>query len=177
MRYAILISIAAGCGSSGSTGGDPKAFIGVYATTTHTQAQSPGSTVACTAAGTPVTNGKPFFKLAVDTFFMDPMILRLSGCDDSAGTACIDTLTSMRSGGPGLEDESANSQTGGGLPCQLHYEHATATLTGTAIQLVIDTKYEYASTVPGAQCTYEKALALGMSPDCLTVERWAGTLR
>ena len=72
-------------------------------------------------------------KLAVDDFFDDPRFIRLSECDDAAGTACTETLITFNPGGPGLITTSANSQIGGGFPCQLYYSKATAALTGAAL--------------------------------------------
>src|SRR5262249_59412813 len=108
-RSMVVLLIA--CGGGGSGGGDVAPFIGVYATTSHTRAEMPGSNVKCADSGQPVGNGAPFFQLAVDTVFMDPDVLSVSNCTDSAATMCTETLVTLRAGGPGLQDESANTQT------------------------------------------------------------------
>lgn len=152
------------------------AFIGVYAVTSHTRAESAGGgmTVSCAATAPAVTNGMAFFKLDVDTFFMDASLLRLSECSDAAGVTCTDTLVSLRAGGPGLVSESANTQTGGGSTCQLYYEHDQATLNGAMVSVEALEKYE-APNISSADCTLDKAQALASSPDCRSVERWVGT--
>ena len=73
-------------------------------------------------------------------------------------------------GGPGLVEESANSQTGGGFPCQLYYSKATAALTGTALHLELLDKYD-GSDRPAAQCTLAAAQALASSSQCRSAER------
>jgi hypothetical protein len=168
----ILVFLVA-CGGAGD-GADLTPFIGVYTTTSHTHAELPGDHVSCTSAGDPVAGATPFFRVAVDTFFMDPEILTVENCTDAAGTACTDTLVTLRAGGAGLEDESANSQTGGGVMCQLYFTHAGATLTGGAIQIEVLDKFD-APDVASSDCTVERARALQSSPDCRRVERWAGT--
>ncbi len=100
MRRAVGIALvcAAACGGSGDDGA---AFIGVYQVTAHVAAVGQGARIACDAPGTPVAT-PPFVKLAVDDFFDDPSFIRLSECDDAAGTACTETLITFNPGGPGL---------------------------------------------------------------------------
>lgn len=161
------------CGGGGNGGGDVTPFIGVYATTSHTRAEMPGSSVKCADAGPPVTSATPFFRLAVDSFFMDPDVLSVSNCTDAAGTMCTDTLVTLRAGGPGLQDENANSETEG-IPCQLHYTHSDATLNGATVQIETVEKYD-APNISSSDCTLQRAQALSSSPDCRSVERWTGT--
>lgn len=59
-------------------------------------------------------------------------MLGLSECDDATGTSCVDRVVTLHVGGPGLEDESANTQTGGGVMCQLYFTQAQATLTASS---------------------------------------------
>ena len=106
MVLRIMPVVLIACGGSGG-GGDVSQFIAVYTTTSHTHAQMQGGKVSCTDAGSPVTGAPPFFRLAVDTFFMDPGILRVSECTDAAATMCTDTLVTLHAGGPGLENENA----------------------------------------------------------------------
>ena len=175
-RWMLLLLVA--CGGSGDSGskGDVTPFIGMYATTSHARAEMPGGSVSCSAAGDPVAGASPFLRLDVDTFFMDPDVLTLSNCADAAGTMCSETLVTLRAGGPGLEDESANSQTGGGTMCQLYYTRATATLTGGMLQVEALEKFD-APNIASSDCTLERAQALTSSPDCRSVERWVGTRR
>lgn len=162
------------CGGGGSGGGDVTPFIGVYATTSHTRAEMPGGSVKCTDAGQPVTSATPFFRLAVDSFFMDPDVLSISNCTDAAATMCTDTLVTLRAGGPGLQDESSNSQTGGGVMCQLYFTHSDATLNGATVQIETLDKFD-APNISSSDCTLQRAQALASSPDCRDVERWTGT--
>jgi hypothetical protein len=168
-----LLVFLVACGGGGS-GGNVTPFIGVYATTSHTRAEVPGGNVSCTDPGQPVTGATPYFRLAVDAFFMDPDVLSVGNCTDAAGAACTDTLVTLRAGGPGLQDESANTQTGGGVMCQLYFTHADATLTGQAIQIEVLDKFD-APNIASGDCTLQRAQALASSPDCRTVERWTGT--
>jgi hypothetical protein len=172
-RCVVVLLVACG-GGVGNSGGDVTAFVGVYATTSHTRAEVPGATVKCSDAGQPVAGATPYFKLAVDSFFMDPDILSVSNCTDAVGTTCTETFVTLRAGGPGLEDESANSQTGGGAACQLYFTRSDAMLTGTAIQIETLDKFD-APNLSSSDCTLQRAEALAGSTDCRTVERWAGT--
>jgi hypothetical protein len=170
-----LVVLLVACGGTGnSDGGDVTPFIGVYATTSHTRAEVLGQNLKCADPGQPVASAMPYFRLAVDSFFMDPDVLSVSNCTDAAGTACTETFVTLRAGGPGLEDEHASSQTGGGAACQLHFSHAEATLTGTAVQIEALEKYD-APNISSSDCTVARAEALTSSPDCRTVERWTGT--
>jgi len=174
-RCVVVVSLLVACGgSSDRAGGDVTPFIGVYATTSHTRAELPGDNVPCADPGEPVVSPAPFFRLAVDTFFMDPDVLGVSDCTDAAGTSCRDAFVTLRAGGPGLEDESANSQTGGGLSCQLYFSHAEATLTGTKLEVESLDKFD-APDISSSDCTVQRAEALSNSSDCQTVERWTGT--
>lgn len=100
-RSAPVLVVLVACGGGGGGGGDVKAFVGVYATTSHTLAAMQGGKVSCTDPGSPVTGAAPYFQLAVDTFFMDPDILRLSECTDAVATTCVETLVTLHAGGPG----------------------------------------------------------------------------
>jgi len=171
----VVLMLGDACGGgSGTETGDVTPFVGVYTTTSHTRAEMPGGSVTCAAAGPPVANAAPFFRLAVDDFFMDPEILRVSNCTDAAATTCTETLVSLRAGGPGLEEESANSQFGGGVMCQLYFSRSTATLTGATISVEAVDKFD-APDISSSACTLERAEALAISPDCRVVERWTGT--
>jgi hypothetical protein len=171
-RSVLVFLIACG-GSSGGGGGDVTPFVGVYATSSHTHAETT-TQLSCTDPGQPVSSATAFFKLAVDAFFMDPDVLRVSNCSDAAGATCNETGVSMRAGGPGLEDVSANSQTGGAMPCQLYYARAEATLTGTTIQIEVLEKYD-APNIAASDCTAQRAEALASATACRRIERWAGT--
>lgn len=162
---------AAACGGSG--GDDGAAFLGVYQVTAHVAAQGQGAPIACDTAGDPVAT-PAFVKLAVDEFFDDPSFIRLSECDDAAGAVCTETLTLFNPGGPGLVTESANSQIGGGFPCQLYYRKATATLAEPALRLELIEKYD-GTDRPAAQCTVEAAEGLAGSADCQRIERYDAT--
>lgn len=172
MRWALGIALAsaAACGGSGDDGA---AFLGVYQVTAHVAAVGQGAPIACDAAGTPVTT-PAFVKLAIDEFFDDPSFIRLSECDDAAGAACTETLTTFNPGGPGLITTSANSQIGGGFPCQLYYSKATATLAEPALHLELIEKYD-GTDRPAAQCTVEAAEGLAGSADCQRIERYDAT--
>lgn len=172
MRRAVGIALvsAAACGGSGDDGA---AFIGVYQVTAHVAAVGQGARIACDAPGTPVAT-PPFVKLAVDDFFDAPRFIRLSECDDAAGTACTETLITFNPGGPGLITTSANSQIGGGFPCQLYYTKATATLAEPALHLELVEKYD-GTDRPAAQCTVEAAEGLAGSPECQRIERYDAT--
>jgi hypothetical protein len=171
-RSVFVVLVA--CGSSAGGGSDVKPFIGMYATTSHTRTEMPGDKVKCTDAGQPVAQPAPFFRLAVDAFFMDPDVLSVSNCTDAAATTCTDTRVTLRAGGPGLEDESANSQTGGGVMCQLYFTHSDAMLTGATVQIETLDKFD-APSISASDCTLQRAQALTSSPDCRAVERWTGT--
>ncbi len=170
----IVFGFALGCGTDAGGSGSVDAYLGVYRTTTHVYAAGQGASIPCTTAGMPVTPATPTFSLGLDTFLMDAHLVVLSNCTDAAGADCNETLIDMRSGGPGLEGENANSQTGGGLGCQLHYSRAQATLDGTTIEIESIEKYD-APSISDAECTLERAEALASSPDCRSVERWTGT--
>jgi hypothetical protein len=165
----VLVLLVA-CGGGSDRGGDVTAFIGTYSTTSHTHAETPGAKVSCTDAGQPVTSAAPFFRLAVDTFFMDPDLLRLSDCTDAAATMCSETLVTLLAGGPGLEEESANSQTSDGVMCQLYFTRADAKLTGTTLQIEVLAKFD-APNISLSDCTLQRAQALASSPDCRTGTR------
>jgi hypothetical protein len=172
MAWRSLLVLLVACGG-GTGSGDVTPFIGVYATTSHTHAEMPGTSVKCADAGQPVTSATSYFRLDVDSFFMDPDVLSVSNCTDAGGKMCTDTLVTLRAGGPGLQDESANSETGG-IPCQLHYTHSEATLNGTTVQIETLEKYD-APNISSSDCTLQRAQALSSSPDCRSVERWTGT--
>ena len=173
-RSVLLLLVACGGGGDGGGSGDVTPFVGVYATTSHSRAQMQGGKVSCTAPGTPIVGAAPFFQLAVDTFLMEPDILRVSECTDAAATTCIETFVTLSAGGPGLQDESASSQTGGGVMCQLYFSHYDAKLTGQTIQIEALEKFD-APNISSSDCTLQRAQALASSPDCRSVERWTGT--
>jgi len=171
-RSLVVFLVACG-GSSGNETGDVTPFIGMYSTTSHTRAGVQGDNIKCADPGQPVTNATPYFRLAVYSFFQDPDVLSVSNCTDAAGTACTETSVTLRAGGPGLEEENANSSTGDGSLCQLYFTHTEATLTGGTIE--IETLDKYASpSVSSSDCTLQRAEALASSPDCREVERWVG---
>jgi hypothetical protein len=172
-RCVVVVSFLVACGGSSERGGDVTPFVGMYATASHTRVEVFGDNVRCTDPAAPVADAAPFFRLAVDTIFMDPDILSVSDCADAAGASCDETFVTLRAGGPGLEDESANSQTGGGL-CQLHFTRAQATLSGATVQIESLEKYD-APPLSSNDCTLQRAEALASSPDCRSVERWTGT--
>lgn len=174
MLWRSVLVVLVACGGNGGGSGDVTPFVGVYATTSHARAEMQGGKVSCTDPGSPVASAAPFFQLAVDTFFMDPDILRLSECTDAAATMCVETLVTLRAGGPGLLDESANSQTGGGVMCQLYFTHSEAALNGATITISVLDKFD-APNISSSDCTLQRAEALASSPDCLRVERWTGT--
>jgi hypothetical protein len=172
----VLLVACGGCGSSNQSGGDVTPFIGVYATASHTSAEMPGSSVKCADAGQPVAGAMPFFRLAVDSFFMDPDVLSVSNCADAAATTCSETRVTLRAGGPGLQEQSSNTQTGGGVMCQLYFNRNQATLTGTSVEIEALEKFD-APNLSSGDCTLQRADALASSPDCRRVERWSGTRR
>jgi hypothetical protein len=175
MVWRSLLVVLAVCGSSGDGGkADLMKFIGVYATTSHTRAEMFGGSVKCADAGPPVSDAAPFFRLAVDSFFMDPDVLSVSNCSDAAATMCTETLVTLRAGGPGLQDENANSQPTGGVGCQLYFTHSDATLNGATVQIESLERFDAPNLAP-SDCTEQRAEALASSPDCRSVERWTGT--
>jgi hypothetical protein len=178
MVWRSVLVLLVACGGSGDDGGggDVMPFVGVYATMSHTSAEMFGSRISCTDPGTQVTGAKPYFQLAADEFFMDPDLLRVSECTDAAATACTETLISMRAGGPGLLDESANTQTGGGTACQLYFTRADAALNGTTISIELLEKFD-APNISSSDCTLARAQALSSSSECRRIERWTGTRR
>lgn len=171
----VLVVLVA-CGGNGGGGGDATRLVGVYATASRVRAEMPGGKVSCTDPGSPVTGAAPFFQLAVDTFFMDPDILRLRECTDAAATMCIETLVTLRAGGPGLVNESANSLFAGGVMCQLYFTRYEAALNGAAITISVLDKYD-APNISSSDCTLQRAEALASSPECRRVDRWIGTRR
>lgn len=175
-RSLLVFLVACGGSSDDDGGGDVMQFVGVYTVTSHTSVEVFGSKISCTDPGMSVSGGKPFFRLAADEFFMDPDLLRVSECTDAAATSCVETLVSMRAGGPGLLDESANSQTGGGAACQLHFTRADASLSGSTISIEVLEKYD-APSISSSDCTLARAQALSSSPECRRIERWTGTRR
>jgi len=160
-RSLLVVLVACGGSSDDDGGGDVMQFVGVYTTTSHTSVEMFGSNISCTTPGTPVSGAKPFFRLAADEFFMDPDLLRVSECTDAAATSCVETLVSMRAGGPGLVDENASSQTGGGAPCQLHFTRSDASLSGDTISIEVLEKYD--APEPKRFVRYYDALAAGAS--------------
>jgi hypothetical protein len=174
MVWRSLVVFLVACGGSSNHGGDVTAFIGVYATTSHTRAEVFGSRVKCADAAPPVTNPTPYFRLDVDSFSMDPDELTVSNCSDAAGMTCTETIVSLRAGGPGLQDEHANTQTDGPFMCQLYFTHSEATLAGATVQVETLDKFD-APNISSSECTLPRARDLASSPDCRSVERWAGT--
>jgi hypothetical protein len=172
-RSWLLLLVACG-GGADSHSSDLKPFIGVYATTSHTRAETFGTSVKCADPGQPVASATPYFRLDVDSLFMDPDVLSVSNCTDAAGAMCTETLVTLRAGGPGLQDERANSQTGGGVMCQLYFTHSDATLSGATVHIETLDKFD-APSIASSDCTVQRAEALASSPDCRSVERWTGT--
>jgi hypothetical protein len=80
----------------------------------------------------------------------------------------------FRAGGPGLEDASANTQTGGGTMCQLYFSHSDAMLSGATVQIEALAKFDVPN-IASSDCTLARAEALASSTSCETVERWTGT--
>jgi hypothetical protein len=171
----LLVGCGCGCGGGGDGDGDDiTKFVAVYATTSHTRAEVQGGKVGCADPGQPVAGATPYFQLAVDTFFMNPDLLGITNCNDAAATSCTETLVTLHAGGPGLENQSANANTGGGAACQLYFHRAEATLTGTTIKIDVLDKYD-APNISSSDCTLARAEALATASDCRSVEHWTGT--
>ena len=164
-----LAAPLAACG-----GGDASEFVGVYQVDSHTYAAMQGGDVACADTGEAVTTGRPYLQLAVDPFFDELDLLRLSQCSDAVATDCVEELVLFSPGGPGLSDESANSQVGGGFACQLYYSLSEAALAGTTLTVTLLDKYDMPA-LSESECSLEAAEALADSPTCLNVERWQAT--
>jgi hypothetical protein len=175
LAWIALGAALAACGGGGDGAAtDGSKFVATYAVTSHTEARGLGTSIACTIAGTPVASAKPYVKIQVDPFLMEPDFLTMVECRDAAASDCVDTLVSLRPGGVGLEDESANTQTGGGVMCQLYYSHFQATLDGATVHVELLDKFA-APNLSSSDCTLARAQALADSPDCQHVERWDGT--
>ena len=172
MRRAIGIGvmIVAACGGGSTRSGTD--FVGTYAVTSHHMNMMQGTTVACADSGPSVTNGPTYFALIVDPFFNDPSFIKMQTC--TAPGACTDTLDTFMPGATGLEELSANTQTGGGTACNLYAGHGAVTLTGGVAH--VEVRSWFASpNVPMSDCTLASAEALRQTPDCETVETWDGT--
>ncbi|HTJ46955.1 MAG TPA: hypothetical protein VL463_32855 [Kofleriaceae bacterium] len=170
MRRAIGIIFVAACGGGSTRSGTD--FVGTYAVTAHHMNMMQGTTVACSDSGPSVTNGPMYFALIVDPFFDDPSFIKMQTC--TAPGTCTDTLDTFNPGGPGLEELSANTQTGGGTNCNLYAGHGTVTLTGDVAHVEVRSWFE-SPNLQSSDCTLDKAEALRSSPDCETVEVWDGT--
>jgi hypothetical protein len=170
MRWLPLVTLAA-CGGGGAAV-DPSMFVGTYQVTAHHANMMQGTTVACSDEGPSVTNGPPYFALIVDPFFNDPSFIKMQTC--TAPGACTDTLDTFMPASDGLEEQSANTQVGGGTSCNLYAGHGTVTLTAGVAH--IEVRSWFASpNVSSADCTLASAEALRQTPDCETVETWDGT--
>lgn len=169
MKRLALVGLAA-CGGGVAT--DPSMFVGTYAVTAHHANMAAGTTVACSDEGPSVTGGPPFFTLIVDPFFQDPNFIKMQTC--TAPGACTDTLDTFMPGGAGLEELSANTQTGGGATCNLYAGHGAVTLEGGVAHVEVRSWFA-AIDVAASDCTLARAEALRQTPDCETVETWDGT--
>lgn len=156
--------VACGGGASGEE------FVGTYQVTAHTYNNVQGSTVSCADPGPAVTGGQPFIALVVDPFFEDPDFIRLQQC--AAVGDCVDELVTMTPGGPGLEEVSANTQTGGGITsCGLYAGRATARLTGEVVRVEVRSWAEFVD-LPESDCTLSRAEDLRDTDRCREVEIW-----
>src|SRR5450432_555492 len=124
IRFFVMAAAAACAGCSAKASG--QAFVGTYQVTSHRLNMMQGTTVACSDAGAPVTDGPAYFALIVDPFFGDPSFITMQTC--TAPGACMDTLDTFNPGGSGLEELTANTQLGGGATCNLYAGQGTASL-------------------------------------------------
>jgi hypothetical protein len=170
----VVLAACGGGGDDGGGGGDVTPFIGLYSTTSHTRAMKEFGTVSCADEGSPIEPFVPFFQLAVDKFEGDPGFLRLSHCLDAAARNCVGSFVALRAGGPGLEEQSASSQTGGGVTCELHFARSEATLDGATIAITLVDKVDVPN-IPSSACTLQRAEALASSTECRVVTRLTGT--
>jgi hypothetical protein len=169
MRWLVLCALAACGGGSVVNGAD---YVGTYMVTAHHANMMQGTTVACSDPGPSVTGGPPYFALIVDPFFNDPNMITMQTC--TAPGSCTDTLDTFMPGAGGLEEQSANTQTGGGTACNLYAGSGLVTLTGGVAH--VEVRSWFASpNVSSADCTLASAEALRSTPDCETVETWDGT--
>jgi hypothetical protein len=170
--FAIAV-IAAGAALGGCGGGESgEAFVGTYQVTAHHANSVQGATVSCADPG-PVAVGEPYIALIVDPFFDDPDFIRLQQC--TAPGACVDELVTMSPGGPGLEELTANTQTGGGVTsCGLYAGRATAQLTGDVVRVEVRSWAEFVD-LPASDCTLGRAEALRGTDQCREVETWDAT--
>lgn len=171
MRGWIIGVMLVGCGGGGAKPSGQE-FVGTYQVTSHRMNMLQGGTVACSDGGPQVTGGPADFALIVDPFFNDPSFIKMQTC--TAPGACTDTLDTFNPGGPGLEEDSANTQVGGGATCNLYAGQGTVTLAGGVAH--VEVRSWFASLdVAAADCTLARAEALRATPDCETVEIWDGT--
>ena len=168
MRWLALCALAA-CGG-GASAVDPAMFVGTYQVTAHHMNMAQGTTVACSDPGPSVTNGPPLFELIVDPTLGSPFIL-MQTCTTMG--SCTDTLDTFTPGANGLEEQSANTQTGGGTTCNLYAGAGTVTLTAGVAH--IEVRSWFSSPSSASDCTLANAEALRNTPDCETVETWDGT--
>jgi hypothetical protein len=170
MRHALGVLVVAACGGgSGQSGAD---FVGTYAVSSHHMNMMQGTTVACTDAGPSVANGPMYFALVVDPFFNDPSFIKMQTCTQPGD--CTDTLDTFNPGGPGLEELTGNTQTGGGATCNLYAGLGTVMLTGEVAHVEVRNWFD-SIDVAASDCTLDRAEALRATPDCESVEVWDGT--
>ncbi len=167
MRWLALVLAIAACGGGGSTV-DPAMFVGTYQVTAHHMNMMQGTTVACSDPGPSVTNGPPYFALVDDPTFGG---VTMQTC--TAPGSCTDTLDTFMPGATGLEEQSANTQTGGGTTCNLYAGAGTVTLASGVAH--IEVRSWFSSPSSASDCTLANAEALRSTPDCETVETWDGT--
>jgi len=168
----VLASLAA-CGGGGPSSED---FVGVYQMSSHRENHGQGVYVPCDDPGSeiPDTNPSyaPNFAIIVDPFFNDPNFLAFQTCSSPDLASCVDTLISLSPGGDGLEDLSANTQSGGGTNCNLYAGRSSAVLQDTTVT-VDDRHWDEFDHV--GSCELRDAEALRNNADCRDVVVWVGT--
>jgi hypothetical protein len=168
--WIVVAALAGGCGGGGG-GPSAQSFVGTYTVTAHHANMQQGTTVACSDPGPAVTGGPTSFALVIDATLGDPFVT-MQTC--SAPGSCTDTLDTFTPGGAGLEELSANTQTGGGATCNLYAGHGTVTLTDGVAHIEVRSWFD-AIDVAASDCTLARAEALRQTPDCESVEVWDGT--
>jgi len=172
-RHLLLAATGGLLGLGGCSDPSGEAFLGTYTITSHRYNNLPGSTVTCADPGPAVTNGALYIALVVDTFFDDPDFIRLQQCDTPA--TCTDELVLFTPGGPGLLEESASTQTSGGVTsCGLYAGRATAALTGDVVRVEVRAWADF-NDLPASACTIPRAEDLRDTDMCREVEVWEAT--
>jgi hypothetical protein len=173
MRFVLGVGLI--LGACGGGGGGGEAFLGTYAVTSHRENHQQGTPVACDDPGPEVPMTSPFyaprFALIVDPFFEDPDFIRFQECDD--GGTCMDSLILVSPGGPGLFDESFNTQGSAGN-CSLYAGRSTAALSDDGVSVTVEDRQWSQFDAPG-DCTLEDAEALIGTALCQDVVVWVGT--